>query len=235
MLCGWWEDDVTKNPYGAFIYTRTRGLVVGEAEVQAVPSLAQLLTTHGAVFERLHGPAQVIDALVSEMHRRTAVPRMLRMRQTLYQLRELRTPGQTIAGSPRLAREDEHDLLSKWFFEFTRETGTDQSGLSAAPRRQLDDASLWVWEYLDEPVALVGAVLPRTASIARITPVFTPECHRRHGFARATVAYVATALLQAGFGVVLFADTSNTASVSLYRSLGFLAVEDYLEIRLTNG
>jgi predicted GNAT family acetyltransferase len=66
-----------------------------------------------------------------------------------------------------------------------------------------------VWEHDGTPVAM-SCLTRRFAGTTRVTCVYTPPGHRRHGFAGAVTATVSQAALDAGAtDIVLFADLAK--------------------------
>jgi RimJ/RimL family protein N-acetyltransferase len=157
-------------------------------------------------------------------------------RSRLYVLGELVPPAPGPDGSARLAGEPDAELLVDWFeaFQFEARAGGPEDARQAVADGLSHDG-LMLWETGGEPVAMAG--LSRVvAGVARVTGVYTPGAHRRHGYAGGVTAAISRAALAAGaHRVVLFTDLANPASNALYLRLGYQPVEDRVLLRLTIG
>src|SRR6266702_2068071 len=86
----------------------------------------------------------------------------------------------------------------------------------------------------------LGALVPpepapdgtaRLAGVARVGPVYTPPGRRDSGYGGAVTAAISELALSRGAeSVILFTDLANPASNSLYRKLGYEAVEDRMVV-----
>jgi predicted GNAT family acetyltransferase len=137
------------------------------------------------------------------------------------------------AGNARLARDADADLLASWFDAFVEEANIPAGRNS---RREIDDRianhRLYVWETDHRPVSLVGHTVT-VAGVSRVGPVYTPPERRGRGFARALVAAVSRARLDAGDSACcLFTDLSNPVSNAIYQQVGYRPVADYAQIDL---
>ncbi|MGW6448616.1 GNAT family N-acetyltransferase [Lentzea sp. NPDC055074] len=147
-----------------------------------------------------------------------------------YRLGTLTPPS--IAGTSRLATEDDVELLGAWREAFLHEAVPEAP---AAPVAEAMRTSLRLgqghalWEIDGTPVAWAVASLPQ-AGMSRIGPVYTPPEHRRHGYG-AAVSAVATrwALDQGATDVLLFADLTNPTSNSIYQRIGYEPLDDWAE------
>jgi RimJ/RimL family protein N-acetyltransferase len=156
------------------------------------------------------------------------------LRTRLYVLDELVPPEPAPDGSARLAGEPDAELLVDWFEAFRSEAlggGPEDSRQAVADG--LSHAGLMLWETSGQPVAMAG--LSRVvAGVARVTGVYTPPTHRRHGYAGGVTAAISGAALAAGaHRVVLFTDLANPTSNALYLRLGYRPVHDRVLLRLT--
>jgi predicted GNAT family acetyltransferase len=72
---------------------------------------------------------------------------------------------------------------------------------------------------------MVTALLPFDSGV-ELANVFTPQEHRKKGYARACVTEVCRALLQRYDRVVLFVGQGNVAANALYQKIGFQFVDE---------
>jgi predicted GNAT family acetyltransferase len=146
----------------------------------------------------------------------------------LFRLARLTPPRPAPEGSARIATMADRGLLADWLADFHAETGTID------PKGDLDDrlsfGGLTLWERHGQVVSLAG-IRPPASGVARIGPVYTPPPLRGRGYGGAATAAVSQAALDQGIGqVVLFADLANRTSTALYQRLGFVPVEDRIEL-----
>lgn len=147
-----------------------------------------------------------------------------------YRLGTLAPP--TIAGTSRMATEDDVELLGAWREAFLNEAVPEAPAAPATEAMRTSvrlghGHALWVID--GTPVAWAVASLPQ-AGMTRIGPVYTPPEHRRHGYG-AAVSAVATqwALDQGATDVLLFADLTNPTSNSIYQRIGYEPLDDWAE------
>ena len=96
--------------------------------------------------------------------------------------------------------------------------------------RRVRQRRLWVWEH-HGPVSMAFAT-PPVAGVSRITLVYTPSEHRRHGYASACVAELAARTLSAeAEQVILYTELENPTSNRVYRRIGFEPIEEVLSYR----
>lgn len=148
----------------------------------------------------------------------------------LYRLGTLAPPA--VAGSGRMATEDDVDLLGDWRKAFTTEAvpeapDEDTTEVVRGSLRLGNGHALW--EVDGTPVAWAAASIPH-AGMTRVGPVYTPPEHRRHGYGAAVSAMVSQwALDQGATEVLLFADLTNPISNSIYQRIGYQPLDDWAE------
>lgn len=144
--------------------------------------------------------------------------------ETLYRLEELSAPAR-VTGDPRVADDDDAELVIRWLDAFFVEAfGSDSN--PAASRGMLSDIAdagghVVLWTVSGEPVAMArvhGCLL----GMSRIGPVYTPPAKRGRGYGAAVTAEAARHARRDGArDVVLFADVANPGANRIYRRLGF--------------
>jgi predicted GNAT family N-acyltransferase len=148
--------------------------------------------------------------------------------ERLYRLGTLRAP-KGVAGTARLAGDDDHAVLVEWVERFFVETFSSRD--EAAGEQFVDTANhvgdrFVLWEADGAPVSMAMLRAP-AADVSRIGPVFTPCDRRGHGYGSAVTAAAADLAHRSGTpDVVLFADLANPTSNSIYQQIGFEAVVD---------
>ena len=156
----------------------------------------------------------------------------VRIREALHLLSQVSDPPHPPAGSLRLAREDDRELLVEWERAFVADAGLIASAAGEAEQtveRRLAAGSAYLWQD-EQPVSMLG-LAPQVAGTARIGPVYTPPEHRCHGYASAAVAAACRAALARGaHQCMLFTDLANATSNRIYAAVGFRRVGDWKEL-----
>ena len=152
------------------------------------------------------------------------------MRQRIHSLERVRSPVREAAGRMRLAKEGDLALVASWIGEFVRTTGLYAMHDPEARAERLVAArflALWVDR---EPVSM-AAFPARTRNTVRVGYVYTPDEHRRRGYASALVAHVSRHILDSGFRrCVLYTDLANPTSNRIYRAIGYRPVQDVMDV-----
>jgi predicted GNAT family acetyltransferase len=80
---------------------------------------------------------------------------------------------------------------------------------------------------VDGTAVSMAAVRPSVVGLPRVSLVYTPAEHRRHGYAGAGVAALSQHLLDDGArACMLFADLANPTSNGVYQRIGYRPVAD---------
>ena len=133
-------------------------------------------------------------------------------------LREVHSPA-PVPGALRLAEARDWPVVSDWAALYMRDTGAPGSVLNFLERR-LATRSLFVWEH-DGPKCM-ASISGYTPNGLRVSAVFTPEEHRRCGYASNTVATLSQRALDDGRShCVLFAETHYPATQRIYERIGY--------------
>jgi uncharacterized protein len=135
------------------------------------------------------------------------------------------TPRST--GRLRSATSRDRDLLVAWFEAFEVESGAS-GGHQAADvvERRLPAGHLWIWDD-GEPAAMAGLSDP-VAGVVRVGPVYTPPERRRRGYASGLVGATSSAVRARRLRSILYTDLGNATSNSIYRAIGYHAVDEVL-------
>lgn len=123
-------------------------------------------------------------------------------------------------------------------FHDEADPGSPHADLSPADRRRegqryivdrMDTGGQWVWEVEGEVVSCAATRSP-AYGFARIGPVYTPPAQRGRGYAAGVTAAVSQAILDQGATPCLFTDLSNPTSNGVYQRIGFVPVEDTVNL-----
>ena len=187
-------------------------------------------TTLGVPVRGVNGPAGAARRVADAWTAATGEPARLHMAETLYELTRVeptpRPPGERRAAGPGDVRP-----LAEWLEAFALELGLPVgSDARGWVRHQIEQRSCDVWVDGGEVVSMAGHRRP-IAGVVRVGPVYTPPARRGRGYARRLVAEVSEAALAAGAArCMLFTDTANPVSNSIYRQIGYVPGEEHADI-----
>ena len=228
-LFGWWRPAGATKVSGVMMHTPPYPVGVTDLVEGAAQSLAAELQARGRRPDAVNGERTAATSFAAAWNASTGQVARQSGSARLFRLARLTAPRPGPEGAARVASTADHGLLADWLADFHRESGTIDSEGDLDDR--LSFGGLTLWERDGRPVALAGIHRP-AAGVARIGPVYTPPQLRGRGYAGAATAAVSQAALDQGTGrVVLFANPANRTSTALYQRLGFVPVEDRIELR----
>lgn len=233
-LFGWWSGPHEASVTGAFSHTPPYPLLLAALpDDAAATALARELAARRYPHTGVSGPRAAATAYATSWEQVTGVAARLSGERRLYRLEKLCPPETEIDEFARSPLPAERDLLVEWWRAFGTETGAISSDAAADVDDRLGFGGILIWEAFRRPVA-VAASSRMSAGMVRIGPVFTPPEHRRHGYAAAVTAAASRAGVEAGAQeVCLFTDLANAATNRLYPRLGYQAVDDVVELQLS--
>jgi predicted GNAT family acetyltransferase len=118
--------------------------------------------------------------------------------------------------------------MLKWGDGFARDVHLDHPPDRERILHLIQSGSRFVWRDGDL-VSMAGAT-GATPNGIRINSVYTPDEHRRHGYASALVAALSQRQLDAGRRFCfLFTDLANPTSNSIYQRIGYQPVSVFGE------
>lgn len=211
----------------------------------AATALADALVERGEEVGGVNGSRPAADVLMARIADRAGRAVEVGMHTRLFELGRLVAP-EPPPGRLRGVRPEEAELALGWTHQFFRDADEQAGrapGSGHAPdsftiddvRRKIDEGTYWFWvDHTDRPLHLTGAN-PPAFGVARVGPVFTPKEHRGRGYGGAAVAAVSALLRDLGHRVILFTDQANPVSNELYQRLGYRAVVDTIELRLSDA
>jgi GNAT superfamily N-acetyltransferase len=136
--------------------------------------------------------------------------------------RENATPGHL-----RQAVPHDRDLLVEWMRGFL------VNNPHADPARMVDTrlpaARFWIWDD-NGPVSAACQSEPQEGVVS-IQAVYTPSHLRNRGYATACVAALTARILASGHRPILYTNLANPTSNSIYREIGYKAVEEVIRYR----
>lgn len=223
---GWWANDqgavvgaVSMNPPWPLLLD-----VVPEA---SLPELVSGLLAVGAEIPGVNAQVDLAVTFASMWAARTPSVAQLFMAMRLFELGDLNAPRRVLSdGTPRRADEGDLGLLVPWMNAFLEDIGESADDGEESIRLRLRTGEVWLWCVgSGEPVSMVGRTEP-AAGVARVGPVYTPDARRGRGYAEMLTHVACEHALAEGLRLVLFADQANPTSTGIYRSLGFVPVQD---------
>ena len=126
------------------------------------------------------------------------------------------------AGSTRIARKGDNEIVFQWLQAFVREAvPEDDLPTREEAASRIKHQRVYICCHNDQPVAMscVGRVLERGVAISS---VYTPPEFRGHGYAGAATAAIVREAFSRGFEYTyLFTDDGNPASQRCYARIGF--------------
>jgi uncharacterized protein len=148
------------------------------------------------------------------------------MGMRLYELVDLVEPA-GVTGTLRPAAGDDAEVVAAMVEGFHADTGERaHHAVDDWVRLRIQRGEVWLWDD-SGPVAMAAHTDPVAGSI-RIQAVYTPPEHRCRGYGGSVVAGLSRRLLDEGARVLLFTDLGNPTSNSVYRRIGFRAVDENL-------
>ena len=184
----------------------------------AASAVAQQAVEHCPGLESLGGEAAVATEFAASWVRLRGGDYRIAHHWRWLVLRKVRPPRR-VPGALRLAEASDWPLVSSWAPLYMRDTGAAGSVLTFLERR-LATRSLFVWEH-DGPKCM-AAISGYTPNGLRVSAVFTPDEHRRRGYASNTVAALSQSALDGGRNYcVLFAESHHVATLRVYEDIGY--------------
>jgi uncharacterized protein len=139
----------------------------------------------------------------------------------------------------KLLKETEQniDTIAAYLAGFMEDAFT----VSVEPETQIGNAKsmieaggLYLWMVDGQPVSMAN-IAHRSPRHARINAVFTPQQHRKKGYASALVAEICSLLEGEKLVPMLYADVKNPTSNKIYQNIGFLKKGLIAELKYTTN
>lgn len=202
---------------------------------------AELHRVFGADIEGFNADARVAAAYVEAWSELTGAEASVHMKTRIYRCTAVRAP-RSVGGAARAATPLDRQALEQMVTGFYRDAlpqEYDAGRVEAFVQRSLtadpDQRGLLLWEAGGEVVSM-AAYTGRTPHGIRVSAVYTPPEHRRHGYASACVAELTRRLLQRGREFCfLFTDLSNPTSNKIYQEIGYRPVSDHVYWKVLSG
>ena len=230
---GWWRDEngrIRAAFTAQYPYALTLGAEVPEQAAAELPAAWQ--ASGRARPLSVSGGVKVAEGIAAHWSRLLGCGYRIRPHHEmrLFTFAEPTPPDPAPVGHARLATPADVALLSAWELEFLRECGLNgPRDPEPYVRSRVHDGRQLLWISGEEPVACANFTGVAGGS-SRITGVYTPPEHRRHGYA-AGITWAASheALERGAAHVLLYTDLENPTSNAVYQRLGYRPVRDVTE------
>lgn len=228
----WWIiTSDTGEVVGAAMRTAPHGMLLTPMPKDAAQELAQQVALWDPDLPEIGGPSRVVADFLKAYQTTRTVQSEHKVEESghelLYVLKNLRIPA--VPGVLKNATRDDYKKIYAWYIEFGNEAGLIMPNLEESIEDGLHRGSLKFWRVDDEVVSMAGhAPLVETpiGTVGRIGPVYTPQTHRRHGYAGVLTATLSQTLVEQGARVMLFTDANNPTSNSIYQKIGFELMDE---------
>jgi predicted GNAT family acetyltransferase len=224
---------------GAALRTPPYNLILARPRTQqALAALAEAIA--GEELPGVVGTEPEVHEFAELWSRHRGMPTRTHMRQGVYALDEVaQLPA--VPGSPRVATEDDFELLLRWWVAFGEEVlheggpGREDAEENVRHKLASPTGGFFLWEDGGGTVSLAGWSGP-TPNGVRIGPVYTPPDLRGRGYATALTAELSQRLLDGRLFeggrrfCFLYTDLANPTSNAIYERIGYRKVAESAEI-----
>jgi ribosomal protein S18 acetylase RimI-like enzyme len=234
---GWWTDGSgTVRAACCAQPPRALTLSAGMPERAAKELAPAWLAAGRALPAGVFGRLETAEAIAADFAARAGVGYRLRPKHAmrLFALREPSPPDPAPRGEARRPTLDDLHLLTRCDAAFLEDCGVPAGGdRTPYVRAGIEEGRETLWVVGGVPVA-TAKYLTVVAGSSRITGVYTPPEHRRHGYAAAVTWAATQAAAAAGATeVLLHTDLSNPTSNGVYQRLGYRPIHDVSEFEFT--
>ncbi|SRR5580765_1517700 len=207
----------------------------------AATALGRAMADRGGYIHGVNGARPACDTVAGILAEQVGRLVVITVHTRLFRCDAVVAPPRP-AGRLRLGTHDDLDLATAWWAAFLADADA-QGGrttpsepvhdVRAAVQPRIDDGCLWFWEDEHGERVHLTAANPPAYGVCRVGPVYTPADHRGRGYAAAAVAEVTAGILAAGNVPCLFTDQANPVSNKIYERIGYRAVTDMANLRIT--
>lgn len=235
----WWAGrtgDADGAVVAAFMHTPPHALHVGWATQEQARQLAGQLAQKTYEAGGVGGDKKAAAAFAQEWVSVRGGQAVTRMELGVFDLPAEAQLIFAVTGHARPAQAGDLDLVDGWMQSFRTEVEPDgagpatRRGPSLAPA--VDDGRVLLWQKEGCAVSMAYAS-PPNGGVVRISGVWTPVDHRRHGYASAVVAGLSRLQAAAGHRCLLYTDLANPTSNAIYQAIGYRRVGDHVTIDFT--
>ncbi|MCJ8347677.1 GNAT family N-acetyltransferase [bacterium] len=205
--------------------------LVDENSKDALSFLAQSIYDHSWRIPTVMGEAHILKTFIKKWLDLNSCLSLEGERQRIYGLTQV-IKGPLVPGFYRIAKSDEFDLIMLWQKAFHLETfgeGVKTAIYEKLVKSLFNEGHLYIWDD-QGPVSMAALTRPTSHGIT-VSYVYTPNEHRKKGYASAIVSEISQMCLEQGkVFCSLFTDLSNATSNGIYQKIGYQAVADVIDI-----
>lgn len=217
-------EDVAGNVAAVAIKTPDRHVMITSAPAEANDALARHIVERRFRVPGVQSRREVVERFARLYCDATGATPRVRFGMAVHQLDHV-NPLPAVAGSMRPLDEHDVDFYAAWVLAFARETHHEtpddfrEIAIDRIARRR---AFAWCVNGTTVSTACLAGPTPNGI---RISLVYTPTEHRRHGYASALVAALSRRMLDEGRSFCfLYTDLANPTSNKIYRAIGYRQV-----------
>lgn len=205
------------------LQTPPKNLIIYADEGQlnrSIPELCNYLAVNNVEIPGIIGPRDTVLQFNDRWTSIKQVSATVRFNQMVYKLEKL-TEVPMSPGKMRQALPIDLDTVTDWIHQFHLEA-LGQSSFEEARKqadKKIQEGAIYLWET-DQPVSMAGWTRP-TQNGVTIAFVYTPEEHRKKGYATSCVAQLTKLMLEQYRFCSLFTDLNNPTSNSIYQKMGY--------------
>ncbi|WP_099159330.1 GNAT family N-acetyltransferase [Virgibacillus ndiopensis] len=214
----------------AFMRTSPNNWILADVDYlvdNVVKAVANFIFKKNLEVPGIVGPTRFAKSFVEEWTQLTNRNAGVHMEQLIYQLDHVNNVPIS-DGNLVEATMFHHSLLTQWLVQFGSEANETISESKAVQIATdfINNRSVYLWEVNGVPVSMVNRSR-KTKHGATLNAVFTPDEHKRKGYATSSVAALSRKLLDSGFQFCsLYTDQANPTSNSIYKKIGYYVVGD---------
>ena len=175
----------------------------------------------------LIGDRKLIVELSDYLSELRDVTATVEMDQGIYKLEKVKKKIVS-KGKLRTLTEQDHSFVKEWVYQFCEDVNLPITMDEADAKADdlIRKGRLMGWEIEGEIVSMANATRPTETNIT-INFVYTPNKHRKKGFASDCVAALTQMMLDQGYQTTsLYTDLSNPTSNKIYQEIGYEWVAD---------
>ncbi|QNL50613.1 hypothetical protein H8S90_03130 [Olivibacter sp. SDN3] len=203
-------------------------LALVTCDKEPIKLIAKHFTQHYSGLKGVVGPLHEAETFISCFPKPVQQVKGL----YLYGLNETRRVLST-EGQFKQATIGHFEQLSQWAMQFYDQVGLfppkSEETICKLIRALITSGSLFCWVKETKPVSM-AAIIRQTDHISIIGLVYTPLEARGRGYAANCVKQLSEHILAKGNACGLFTDKDYPASNRIYQSIGYLQVEEFLDV-----
>lgn len=219
----------------AALYNPKRSMVITEASDEVIEFVAKQFKNRQFLPPGIIGPKKTVTKLKAHLEIMFQKNYITGMDQKLYKLTQVQTP-QVDKTELRHAGDSDLEIAAQWLMNFSQEATPLEKNeiehLKEMTRNKIKNNQVFLLLKDKLPVAMAHITRP-TQNGASISAVYTPPDFRKKGYGSLVTALLSQKILDDGKDFcVLYTDTKNSTSNSIYKKIGYREISDSLHVLL---